>query len=102
MEKPPRHRLSDAEKDALLMEQAALIEQLKRIVAEYRRNFGWPARLEEDTAEGGRSMGQPYSADLRERVLLAYERREGGPELLSLAVLCRTLKRLGLARKKRR
>ncbi|PNQ95864.1 transposase (plasmid) [Azospirillum argentinense] len=28
-------------------------------------------------------MGQPYSADLRERVLLAYERHEGGPELLA-------------------
>ncbi|QCO16192.1 transposase [Azospirillum brasilense] len=56
---------------------------LKRIVAEYRRNFGWPERLEEDTAEGPRAMGQPYSADLRERVLLAYERHEGGPELLA-------------------
>ena len=27
-------------------------------------------------------MGQPYSADLRERVLQAYERHEGSPELL--------------------
>jgi hypothetical protein len=28
MEKPPRYHLSDAEKDALLAEQAALIESL--------------------------------------------------------------------------
>ena len=28
MEKPPRYRLSEAEKDALLVEQAALIERL--------------------------------------------------------------------------
>lgn len=28
-------------------------------------------------------MGQPYSADLRERVLQAYERHEGSPELLA-------------------
>jgi transposase len=27
MEKPPRYRLSEAEKDALLVEQAALIER---------------------------------------------------------------------------
>ena len=31
---PPRYRLSDAEKDALLFEQAALIERLVTRVAE--------------------------------------------------------------------
>ena len=36
MEKPPRYRLSEAEKDALLVEQAALIERLAARVAEGR------------------------------------------------------------------
>ena len=37
---PPRYRLSEAEKDALLLEQAALIERLATRVAELEALVG--------------------------------------------------------------
>ncbi|CAO3420090.1 IS66 family transposase [Azospirillum doebereinerae] len=44
METPPRHRLSDAEKDALLLEQAALIERLATRIAELEALVGKPRK----------------------------------------------------------
>ncbi|QQP87460.1 IS66 family transposase (plasmid) [Skermanella sp. TT6] len=44
MEKPPRYRLSEAEKDALLVEQAALIERLAARVAELEALVGKPRK----------------------------------------------------------
>ncbi|HYH19757.1 MAG TPA: IS66 family transposase [Azospirillum sp.] len=41
---PPRYRLSDAEKDALLLEQAALIERLVARVAELEALLGKPKK----------------------------------------------------------
>ena len=41
---PPRYRLSDAEKDALLLEQAALIERLAARVAELEALLGKPKK----------------------------------------------------------
>jgi transposase len=42
--KPPRHRLTEAEKDALLLEQAALIERLAARVAELEALVGKPRK----------------------------------------------------------
>jgi transposase len=39
---PPRYRLSDAEKDALLVEQAALIERMAARIAELEALVGKP------------------------------------------------------------
>jgi hypothetical protein len=44
MEPPPRYRLNDAEKDALLLEQAALIERLAARVAELGSLVGKPRK----------------------------------------------------------
>ena len=44
MEKPPRYRLSEAEKDALLVEQAALIARLAARVAELEALVGKPRK----------------------------------------------------------
>ena len=44
MEKPPRYRLSEAAKDALLVEQAALIERLAARVAELEALVGKPRK----------------------------------------------------------
>jgi transposase len=44
MDKPPRYRLSEAEKDALLLEQAALIERLAARVAELEALVGKPRK----------------------------------------------------------
>ena len=41
---PPRYRLSDAEKDALLFEQAALIERLAARIAELEALVGKPKK----------------------------------------------------------
>jgi len=41
---PPRYRLSDAEKDALLIEQAALIERLAARVAELEALLAKPKK----------------------------------------------------------
>ena len=44
MNRPPRYRLTDAEKDALLDEQAALIERLAARVAELEAVLGKPKK----------------------------------------------------------
>jgi len=44
MKEPPRYRLSDAEKDALIVEQAALIERLVARVAELEALVGKPKK----------------------------------------------------------
>jgi transposase len=44
MKEPPRYRLSEAEKDALLVEQAALIERLVARVAELEALVGKPKK----------------------------------------------------------
>ena len=44
MEKPPHYRLSEAEKDALLVEQAALIERLVGRIAELEALVGKPRK----------------------------------------------------------
>lgn len=44
METPPRYRLNEAEKDALLLEQAALIERLAARVAELEALVGKPRK----------------------------------------------------------
>lgn len=44
MDTPPRYRLSDAEKDVLLVEQAALIERLAARVAELEALVGKPKK----------------------------------------------------------
>jgi transposase len=44
MRKPPRHRLTEAEKDALLLEQAALIARLAARVAELEALVGKPRK----------------------------------------------------------
>ncbi|KAA1052425.1 hypothetical protein FH063_004756, partial [Azospirillum argentinense] len=41
---PPRYRLSEAEKDALLAEQAALIERLAARIAELEALVGRPKK----------------------------------------------------------
>ena len=59
MEKPPRYHLSEAEKDALLVEQAALIERLAARVAELEALVGtnnyvtWLAPLSLRAIDGG-------------------------------------------------
>ena len=45
MNRPPRYRLTDAEKDALLDEQAALIERLAARVAELEAALGNPLSI---------------------------------------------------------
>ena len=41
---PPRYRLSEAEKDALLLEQAALIERMAARIAELEALVGKPKK----------------------------------------------------------
>lgn len=44
MEKPPRHRLNDVERGALLVEQAALIERLAAWITELEVLVGKPRK----------------------------------------------------------
>lgn len=58
METPPRYRLNEAEKDALLLEQAALIERLAARVAELEALVGTPRK----TSASGKSAHRSSSA----------------------------------------
>ena len=63
MEKPPRHRLSDAEKDALLLEQAALIERLAARITELEALVGKPRKTSSNshTPPSQDGLGRPGS-----------------------------------------